>query len=72
MSKVPMPGAWVDPWSWTLVDKTPEMFWGNLILDQVSCWCMALLEGGHAHIRDVSQMQHLFIVLKMRLNCYSN
>jgi hypothetical protein len=27
-------GAWVDPWSCTLVDKTPDMFWGNLVLDQ--------------------------------------
>jgi hypothetical protein len=52
-----MPGAWVDPWSCTLVDKTLEKFWGNLILDQVSCWCMTLPEGGHAHMRDVSHMQ---------------
>jgi hypothetical protein len=29
-----MPGAWVDPWSCTLVDKTPEMFWGHLVFDQ--------------------------------------
>ena len=28
MSRVPMPGAWVDPWSWTLVDKTSEKSYG--------------------------------------------
>jgi hypothetical protein len=29
-----MSKAWVDPWSCTLVDKTPDMLWGNLVLDQ--------------------------------------
>ena len=43
-SREPLPNAWVDPWSCTLVDKTldvflgPQMcsnFWGNLVFDQV-------------------------------------
>jgi hypothetical protein len=34
-SRVPMPKAWVDPWSCTLVGKTPDVFWGNLVFDQV-------------------------------------
>jgi len=52
-----MLGAWVDPLSFTLVDKTPEMFWGNLILAQVLCWYMTPFEGGHDHMGDVSHMQ---------------
>jgi hypothetical protein len=34
-SRVPMPKAWVDPWSCTLVDKISDVFWGNLVFDQV-------------------------------------
>jgi hypothetical protein len=65
-----MSKTWVDPWSCTLVDKTPDMFWGNLILDQVVvgvCSFSSLpgwstgprrdFEGGHDHMRDVSHMQ---------------
>jgi hypothetical protein len=34
-SRVPMPKAWVDPWSCTLADKTPDVLWGNLVFNQV-------------------------------------
>jgi hypothetical protein len=34
-SREPLPNAWVDPWSCTLVDKTLDVFWSNLVFDQV-------------------------------------
>jgi hypothetical protein len=51
-----MPGAWVDPWSCTLVDKTPKMLWGHLVFGQ-GLLVYVFLEGGHDHMRDVSHMQ---------------
>jgi hypothetical protein len=33
--RVTMSKAWVDPWSCTLVDKTPDVLWGNLVFGQV-------------------------------------
>jgi hypothetical protein len=41
-----MPGAWVDPWFCTLVDKTPEMFWGHLVFDQVFVGICPSLKAG--------------------------
>jgi hypothetical protein len=40
-----MPKAWVDPWSCTLVDKTPDMFWGNLVFDQVDLGVIPICVG---------------------------
>jgi hypothetical protein len=34
-SREPLLNAWVDPWSCTLLDKTLDVFWGNLVFDQV-------------------------------------
>jgi hypothetical protein len=34
-SREPLLNAWVDPWSLTLVDKTPGLFLGLLDFDQV-------------------------------------
>jgi hypothetical protein len=34
-SREPLPNAWVDPWSCTLVDKTLYVLWGNMVFDHV-------------------------------------
>ena len=34
-SREPLLDAWVDLWSFTLVDKTLDVFSGNLVPDQV-------------------------------------
>jgi hypothetical protein len=44
-SRVPMSKAWVDPWFCTLVDKTLDVFWGNLVFDQVDLGVMSRCVG---------------------------
>jgi hypothetical protein len=34
-SREPLLNAWVDHWYYTLVDKTLDMFWGNMVSNQV-------------------------------------
>jgi hypothetical protein len=60
-SRVPMSKVWVDLWSCTLVDKTPDVFWGNLVFDQVDlvllvCDPLPLFQDGPQNLGEIMKM----------------